>query len=76
VIDAKCQSNGNEPFLNDLYTSRNGYWYLILTVTDSDLKDCLQPNYPKREEIVSHLKSLRNEYFTTSNYMEAYLKMK
>jgi len=76
AIDMKIQSNGNDPLLDGLYTSRSGYWYLVLIVADSDLKDCLKPNYPKREEIVGHLKSLRNEYFTTSNYMEAYLKMK
>ncbi|MCL6460415.1 MAG: hypothetical protein I4O51_00890 [Flavobacterium micromati] len=76
VVDVKRQSNGNDPLLEDLYTSRSGYWYLVLTVADSDIKDCLKPNYPKREEIISHLKSLRDEYFTTSNYMEAYLKMK
>jgi hypothetical protein len=76
AIDVQRNIKGNDPILENLYTSRNGFWYLILTVADSDIKDCLKPNYPKREEIVNHLKSLRDEYFKTSNYMEAYLKMK
>ncbi|SHF73250.1 hypothetical protein SAMN05444396_101114 [Flavobacterium segetis] len=76
AIDMKRTDNGNDPMLEDMYISINGYWYLILTVADSDLKDCLKPNYPRHEEILSHLKSLRDEYFTTSNYMAAFLKMK
>lgn len=76
AIDADRNSKGNSPILEDLYTSRSGSWYLILTVTDPEIKDCLEPNYPQREEIVNHLKSIRDEYFSTTNYMEAYLKMK
>ncbi len=76
VIDADRNTKGKAPFLEDLYTSRTGFWYLILTVRDSEIKDCLKPDYPKREEIIGHLKNLRKEYFTTSNYIEAYLKMK
>lgn len=76
AIDADRGNKGEEPILEELYTSRIGFWYLVVTVRDSDIKDCLKPNYPKREEVINHLKNLRDEYFTTSNYMEAYLKMK
>ncbi|POY40636.1 hypothetical protein C3L50_03830 [Flavobacterium alvei] len=76
AIDADRNSKGKDPILEDLYTSRTGSWYLVLTVTDPEIKDCLNPNYPQREEIIKHLKMLRDEYFTTSNYMESYLKMK
>ena len=76
AIDADRNTKDKEPMLEDFYTSRSGYWYLVLTVTDSDINDCLNPNYSKREEIINHLKSLRDEYFTTSNYIQAYLKMK
>jgi hypothetical protein len=62
--------------LEDLYTSRRGFWYLILTVTDNDIKDCLNPNYLNYEEIISHLKKLKKEYYSTNNYLEAQLKMK
>ena len=76
AIDAGRNSKNKEPLLEDLYTSRSGCWYLILTVTDPEIKDCLNPKYPQHIEIVNHLKKLKNEYFSTSNYIEAYLKMK
>ena len=75
AIDVDRNSKGKDPLLEDLYTSRNGFWYLILTVTDNEIEDCLNPKYPQHQEIINHLKNLKNEYFSTSNYMEAYLKM-
>lgn len=75
VIDAHRSSKGRDPILENLHTSRKGFWYLVLTVTDSEIKDCLNPNYPQSGEIVNHLKKLKKEYFSTSNYQEAYLKM-
>lgn len=76
AVDTGLTNKGNSPMLEDLYTSRSGAWYIILTVTDAELKDCLNPNYPKHQEILTHLKKLRVEYLTTNNYLEAYLKMK
>ncbi|WP_281299065.1 hypothetical protein [Flavobacterium limnophilum] len=76
AIDVAVESKGNDPLLENLYTSRNGSWYLILTVTDPEIRDCLNPNYPEHIEIVNYLKKLKNEYFSTNNYIEAYLKMK
>lgn len=76
LVDAKLNENGHDAILEDLHTSRNGFWYLILMVTDPEIKDCLNPNYPQHQEIVNHLKKLKKEYFSTNNYLEAYLKMK
>ena len=76
VIDAHRTSKGKDPILENLHTSRKGFWYLVLTVTDSNFKDCLNPNYPQNGEIVNHLKKLKSEYFSTNNYFEAYFKMK
>lgn len=76
AIDTHRNSNNKNPMLEDLYTSRRGFWYLILTVIDNDIKDCLNPNYPNYEEIISHLKKLKKEYYSTNNYIEAQLKMK
>ena len=76
IIDADRNSKGKESLLEDFYATRTGFWYLILTVTDAEIRDCLNPNHPQHAAIVSHLKNLKNEYFSTSNYMEAYLKMK
>ena len=75
AIDSDRKNKGKDPLLEDMYTSRSGYWYIILTVTDFDFKDCLNPKYPRYKEIVNHLKNLKKEYFSTSNYMEAFFKM-
>lgn len=74
VIDAKAGSNGNEPLLEDAHFSRVGNWYLVLTVDNSEMKDCLAPNYPHREKILVFLRELKSEYLTTHNYIESYLK--
>lgn len=76
IIDADRNSKGKESLLEDFYATRTGFWYLVLTVTDTEIKDCLNPKYPQHQEILNHLKKLKNEYFSTSNYMEAFLKMK
>ena len=76
IVDAKLNQNENDAILQDLYTSRNGFWYIIITVTDGEIKDCLNANHPENEVIIKYLKNLKNEYFSTSNYVEAYLKMK
>ncbi len=74
IIDNKLENSGKEPMLEDFYVSRSGQWYLILMVTDDDLQDCLDPNYPHRQEITQYLRALRDEYLLTHNYMEAYLR--
>jgi len=76
AIDADRSSKGKDPILENIYTSRSGFWYLVLTITDPEIKDCLNPKYPQHQQVVNHLKNLKNEYFSTSNYIEAYLKMK
>ena len=76
VADAGLGNKGVDPLFKDIYTSRSGFWYLILTVTDFEIKDGLNPSYPQHQEIVNHLKNLKTEYFSTNNYIEAYLKMK
>ena len=76
AVDAALSSKGNNAVLESLYTSRNGFWYIIISVRDAELKDCLDPNYPEQQDVFLHLKKLKKEYFSTSKYIEAYLKMK
>ena len=76
AVDAALSAKGNDPILDGLYTSRAGYWYIIISVRDAELKDCLDSNYPQQQDVFLHLKKLKEEYFSTSNYIEAYLKMK
>lgn len=50
------------------YSSRKGHWYILLTVYDDDVKNCLLDNHPNRLEILQYLKNLKHEYLTTQNY--------
>lgn len=76
AIDSHRNRNGRNPLLEDIYTTRKGFWYIVLLVTDSNVNDGLHPNYPQNDAIINYLKELKKEYLSTSNYMEAYLKMK
>lgn len=75
-VDAKLNQNGNDALLEDLHTSRNGFWYIIITVTDVEIKDCLNQKHPQNQDVIKYLKNLKKEYFSSNNYIEAYLKMK
>ncbi len=74
LIDAKRQSNDNDPLLEEVHTSRKGHWYIVLTSSDGNMNDCLDPDYPDRGLVIKHLRSLRTQYLNTHNYVEAALK--
>lgn len=74
IVDAAFESKGNSPILEDFHYSRSGAWYIALTVSDEDFNDNLKEDDPDRKRIIKHLDNLRNEYLTTANYMEIYLK--
>ena len=74
VIDASLSANDNEPIMEELYTSRNGHWYIAITVINQELMDCLSPSYVHRDAVVRYLRALREEYLTTSDYKIAFLR--
>jgi hypothetical protein len=74
VADAVMDSKGIDPVFENHYSSRSGSWYIALTVTDEDLHDNLKEDDPAYASIIKHLDHLRNEYLSTANYMEIYLK--
>ncbi len=74
LIDANRESNDNDPILEELHTSRQGYWYIAIVANDVQLNDCLAPNYKNRDRLIGYLRSLRIEYLNTNNYLEAMLK--
>ncbi|MGV6832572.1 MAG: hypothetical protein ACWA5P_13550 [bacterium] len=76
MIDAAINDDCEDPMLQELYTSRQGYWYIALEVRDENLKDALKPNYPERKAVATYLRNLRKEYYATSNYNELLLKKK
>ena len=76
ALDAGMQTKGNEPLFENIYTSRSGHWYIIIAVRNAELIDCLDPTRPEQASVIKHLKKIKDEYFSTTNYVEAYLKMK
>jgi len=68
VIDAKRESNGNSRLFEGNYSSRTGHWYIILTVFDENIKNCLKESHPLKEKTIDYLKNLKQEYLTTQNY--------
>lgn len=70
AIDAKRESNGNSRMFEGNYKSRTGHWYIILTVYDENIKNCLKENHSLREKTTQYLKNLKQEYLTTQNYEE------
>lgn len=76
IADAKRESNGNTKLFEDSYTNRTGKWYIILTVFDDDLNNCLKDDYVNKEKVTSYLKSIKDEYLTTYNYQKLLFKKK
>ncbi len=74
IIDAALEPNDHIPILEELYTSRDGKWYVVLTVSDDEFKDCLKEGYSERDEIVVLLRQLRKEYLATSDYRSLFFK--
>lgn len=68
--------NENDTVFEDSYSSRIGHWYLILTVLNNDMEDCLSPDYQNRDAVVKYLRDLREEYLTTSDYRVSMLRNK
>ena len=76
IVDAALEEKGygSGSGLESAYTSRSGTWYLALTVTDSDFKDSLHPEYDQQKAVVAYVEGLRQEYLSTMHYIEVYLK--
>lgn len=74
IIDAKLESEGIVPIFEGNEFSRIGNWYLVLTVSDLNMDDCLDPNHKYREKVIKFLQSSRVEYLNTYNYNDALFK--
>lgn len=68
IIDGKRERNGNDPLLEDVYTSRWGTWYILLMITAEDFQDGLNPEYEHYDKIENFARELREEYYNTSTY--------
>ncbi len=70
LIDAALDSKEMGTYFEDIYMSRKGNWYLVLTVFDVNMKDCLKPNHKYQKEVIIYLKNLKREYLSTNNYFD------
>ncbi len=68
--------NGNSRLFEGNYATRTGHWYIILTIYDKDIKNCLVDKHPLKEKTIQYLKDLKQEYLTTQNYEELLLTKK
>ncbi len=74
VIDGMLNSGGIGPVMEDAHSSRNGYWFILLTVLDDDMKDALAPSYANRHQVLQFLNDLQQEYINTHHYSELSFK--
>ncbi len=74
LIDAKRNENNRNPIMEDSYVSRTGTWYIAITLTTENTEDVLKQNHPDFKKVLNYLKGLKEEYLTTANYTEVYLK--
>jgi hypothetical protein len=74
LIDGFLSSEGHDPILEESYATGNSYWYIVITVVDSDFKDCLAPTFANQMDVILYLRLLKLEYQGNQNYTGAYLK--
>ena len=62
LIDGFISAEGNDPVLEEVYTSGTSYWYILITVRDSSFNDCLAPTFIDQKEVILFLRLLNLEY--------------
>jgi len=70
ATDLVIEKNTGTSLLQDAYTSRKGHWYIIISVHDNNVKNCLLDKHPMKSKVIQYLKDLKQEYLTTHNYEE------
>lgn len=70
MADLIIEDRTGVTLFEDNYSSRKGHWYLVLTVYDDDIKNCLLDKHPDKSVIIEYLKNLKEEYLATNNYEE------
>ncbi len=72
ILENKNITDG-DAFINT-YSSRNGQWYLIITVNDEDYNDALADTNLSRDEVINFLRAMKQEYLSTANYQDIFFK--
>ena len=76
VIDKKLEQEGYSTVFDGNYSTRKGHWYILITVFDAHLGNCLLDKHPLKPKVVEYLKVLKEEYLNTHNYHEVLFKKK
>ena len=74
IIDSALEAYGQSRILEDEYSYRTGTWYVAITVTDREMKDCLRPKHEKIQEVEEYLTNIQRQYLTTTHYLTNYLE--
>lgn len=74
VVDGILDSEGVDPILEDFYSTRNGHWFVVLTVHDPEFRDALAPDHKHRAIVIRYLDELQDEYFRSHPFREVSLK--
>ena len=74
LVNSAMENKGYTPAFEEAEVTRVGYWYVALTISDTALGDALDPNYKDHKEVLQYANHMRNEYLTTVEYIEVYLR--
>ena len=55
--------------------SRTGHWYIVITVNNDLEGDVLDPTALSHNSVLTYLRALKKEYFSTHNYNELLFKL-
>jgi hypothetical protein len=70
AVDLVLSEKAGFRVFDENYDSRKGHWYILITVYDEKVSNCLLNKHSKRQDILQYLKSLKKEYLDTHNYEE------
>ena len=62
LADGLLESENIDINEDDVYTTKRGFWYIILVVTDGQGQDCLSETYEHRLEVTNYLRLMYFEY--------------
>lgn len=74
IADELLERKGHDRILEDSEFTRQGNWYIAVTVADNEINDCLNPEHPARKKVLVYLRNLHEEYLNTSNYVDILFK--
>ena len=75
IVDKALENEGVSPLFDRTgYTRTSDTWYIALHLLDFQRNDVLHPDHEKRDRAIQFFKEMRQEYLSTDNYYQAYLK--